>query len=78
MLGVGIEYAITDNWTIKAEYDAVRLSSRNFIVPVGSPFFVGDTFNNGGRNVQEFKVGLQLPVQHRRLRCWAQILIVNP
>jgi outer membrane immunogenic protein len=57
MLGVGIEYAITDNWTIKAEYDAVRLSSRNFIVPVGSPFFVGDTFNNGGRNVQEFKVG---------------------
>ena len=57
MLGAGIEYAVTDNWTIKAEYDYLQLSSRNFIVPVGSPFFVGDTFNNGSRNVQMVKIG---------------------
>jgi outer membrane immunogenic protein len=55
--GVGVEYAITNNWTVKAEYDYLGLSRRNFIVPVGSPFFVGDTFTNGGRNVQMVKVG---------------------
>jgi len=57
LLGGGIEYAVTNNWTIKAEYDYLGLSSRNFLVPLGSPFFVGDTFNNRSRNVQEFKVG---------------------
>jgi outer membrane immunogenic protein len=55
--GVGIEYAITNNWTVKAEYDYLALSRRNFIVPVGSPFFVGDNFTNGGRNVQMVKLG---------------------
>ena len=57
LLGAGIEYAFTDNWTIKAEYDYLGLSSRNFTVLVGAPFFVGDTFNNRSRNAQEFKVG---------------------
>ena len=55
--GVGIEYAITNNWTVKAEYDYLSLSRRAFIVPAGSPFFVGDTFSNSGRNVQMAKIG---------------------
>jgi len=57
LLGAGIEYAVTNNWTIKAEYDYLGVSSRSFIVPLGSPFLVGDNFNNRSRNVQEFKVG---------------------
>ena len=57
LVGGGIEYAVTDNWTMKGEYDYLGLSSRNFIVPVNAPFFVGDTFNNRSRNVQQFKVG---------------------
>ena len=57
MFGVGIEYAFTNNWTAKLEYDYIGLSSRSFVVPVGAPFLVGDVFTTRSRNVQEFKVG---------------------
>ncbi len=58
LLGGGIEYAITNNWTIKGEYDYLGLSgSRSFVVPVGSTFLVGDTFTRSGRNFQMFKIG---------------------
>jgi outer membrane immunogenic protein len=56
--GVGVEYAISNNWTVKVEYDYLALNRRSFIVPAGSPFFVGDTFTSGGRNVQMAKVGI--------------------
>jgi outer membrane immunogenic protein len=55
--GIGIEYAITNNWTVKAEYDYLSLSRRSFIVPAGSPFFVGDTFTGSGRSIQMAKIG---------------------
>jgi outer membrane immunogenic protein len=57
LLGAGVEYAITNNWTIKAEYDYLGVGNRTFVVPVGSPFLAGDTFTSRSRNVQEFKVG---------------------
>jgi len=57
LLGAGVEYAVTNNWTIKAEYDWIDIKGRTFLVPAGSPFLVGDTFTSSGRNVQEFKVG---------------------
>jgi outer membrane immunogenic protein len=57
LVGAGIEYAFTNNWTVKAEYDYLGLSSRTFIVPAGSPFLVGDTFTNRSRNLQMLKVG---------------------
>jgi outer membrane immunogenic protein len=57
LAGVGVEYAFTNNWTVKAEYDYLGLGNRTFVVPVGSPFFAGDTFTSGNRNVQTFKVG---------------------
>ena len=56
LAGVGFEWAITNNWTVKAEYDYIGLNSRTFIVPTGAPWLVGDTFT-GSRNVQEFKLG---------------------
>jgi outer membrane immunogenic protein len=57
LVGAGIEYAFTNNWTAKLEYDYIGLSSRSFVVPVGAPFLVGDVFTTRNRNVQEFKVG---------------------
>jgi outer membrane immunogenic protein len=57
LVGAGIEYAFTNNWTAKIEYDYIGLDSRSFVVPVGAPFLVGDVFTTRSRNVQEFKVG---------------------
>ena len=58
LLGGGIEYAITPNWTIKGEFDYLATGhDRTFFVPVGSPFLVGDTFTHSGRNVSMVKFG---------------------
>jgi outer membrane immunogenic protein len=59
LAGAGIEWAITNNWTVKLEYDYLGLGSRSFTIPVGaplSPLLIGDAFT-GNRNVQEVKVG---------------------
>jgi len=56
--GAGIEYGFGNNVTVKLEYDYLGLGSRTFVVPVGSPFLVGDRFTNSSRNVQMVKVGL--------------------
>jgi outer membrane immunogenic protein len=57
MLGFGLEYAFTNNWTVKAEYDFIDLSSRSFVVPLGARFLVGDVFTSHSNDVQTFKVG---------------------
>jgi outer membrane immunogenic protein len=57
MFGLGLEYAFTNNWTMKAEYDWIGLSSRAFVVPVGAPILGGDVFTTGSSSVQTFKVG---------------------
>ena len=58
LVGAGIEYAFTNNWTVKGEYDYLGLGSgRSFVVPVGSPFLAGDTFAVNNRSVQMFKIG---------------------
>jgi outer membrane immunogenic protein len=59
LAGAGIEWAVTNNWTVKVEYDYLGLGSRSFIVPAGAPLpaaLIGDTFS-GQRNVQEVKIG---------------------
>ena len=58
MFGVGVEYAFNYNWSIKAEFDNIRLSDRSFTV-VGAvlPGLAGDTFTSH-RNIQEIKFGL--------------------
>jgi len=58
LFGAGIEYAFTNNWTMKVEYDHLSLDSRTFIISNGAPFFPGDVFSTGHRSVQEFKVGI--------------------
>jgi outer membrane immunogenic protein len=57
MFGLGIEYAFTNNWTAKLEYDWISVKSRSFVVPVGAPFLVGDVFSTRSNSVQAFKVG---------------------
>ena len=58
LVGAGFEYAFTNNWTVKLEYDYLGLGNRTFIVPAGAPFLAGDTFTTNNRNVQMVKVGL--------------------
>ena len=58
LVGAGIEYAFTNNWTAKLEYDWIAVNSRSFVVPAGAPFLVGDVFSTRNNNVQAFKVGL--------------------
>ena len=67
LVGAGIEWAFAANWSAKVEYNYLGLEDRTFIVPAGSPFFPGDTFTRGNRNVQMVQGGDQLPVQLGRL-----------
>ena len=57
LVGAGVEYAITQNWTAKLEYDYLALNNARFTVTVPSTGLV-DTFTNGGRNVQTVTVGV--------------------
>ena len=57
LVGAGVEYAFTQNWTAKLEYDYLALNNASFTVTLpGTP--VVDTFTNGGRNVQTLTVGV--------------------
>jgi outer membrane immunogenic protein len=56
LAGAGFEYAFTQNWTAKLEYDYLALNNASYTVTV--PGVGADTFTNGGRNVQTFTVGV--------------------
>jgi outer membrane immunogenic protein len=58
LVGAGVEYAFTNNWTVKAEYDYLGLGNRTFVIPAAAPLFAGDTFNSNNRNIQMVKVGV--------------------
>ena len=57
LVGAGVEYAFTQNWTAKLEYDYLALNNASFNVTIPSTGVV-DTFTNGGRNVQTLTVGV--------------------
>jgi outer membrane immunogenic protein len=57
LLGAGFEYALTQNWTAKVEYDYLALNNASYSVTIPSTAVV-DTFTNGGRNVQTVTVGV--------------------
>jgi outer membrane immunogenic protein len=57
LLGAGFEYAFTQNWTTKVEYDYLALNNANYSVTIPSTGLT-DTFTNGGRNVQTLTVGV--------------------
>jgi outer membrane immunogenic protein len=58
LVGAGIEWAFAPNWSAKVEYNYLGLEDRTFTVPAGSPFFPGDNFTRGDRNVQMVKAGI--------------------
>jgi len=59
LLGFGLEWAFTPNWTVKLEYDYLGMNNRTFTVnPNAIPVLAGDTFTTGSRNVQMGKVGI--------------------
>jgi outer membrane immunogenic protein len=58
LLGAGLEWAFANNFSLKVEYDYLRLNGRTFAIPAGSPFLVGDNFTTGGNNVQMATVGI--------------------
>jgi len=57
LVGAGLEYALTNNWTVKLEYDFLGLGNRTFVIPATAPLLAGDTFTSNNRNVQMIKVG---------------------
>jgi outer membrane immunogenic protein len=57
LLGGGVEWAVSNNWSIKGEYDYIGLSNRNFAVPVVVGGGVVDTFTNSSRSFQMVKFG---------------------
>jgi len=57
LVGAGFEYAFTNNWTVKLEYDYLGLGNRTFFIPATAPILPNDTFTSGNRNVQMVKVG---------------------
>ena len=58
MVGVGLEYAFTDNWSGKFEYDHIGLGGRTFTLPGAViPALAGDTITSD-HNVDLVKFGI--------------------
>ena len=58
MTGAGLEYAFGSNWTVKIEYDFIRLPSRSFVIPgVVVPALASDSITSD-HNVQMVKFGI--------------------
>jgi outer membrane immunogenic protein len=59
LVGAGFEYAFTNNWTVKVEYDYLGLGSRTVNVPATAPDpIAGDTFTSSTPSIQMVKVGV--------------------
>ena len=58
LLGGGVEWAFADNWSVRAEYDFLGLSSRSFATPATVPVIGGDVFTLHDRDVQMLTVGI--------------------
>jgi outer membrane immunogenic protein len=54
--GAGVEYGLTPNWTLKAEWDIIRTDSWNTSTTVFGGNFVGDRFSLQ-RDINMFTVG---------------------
>jgi len=71
LAGFGVEWAFTQNWTAKLEYDYLGASGRSFTVPLGFPILAGDTFTSGNHNLQMVKFGVNY------LFNWGQTPVVS-
>jgi outer membrane immunogenic protein len=67
LVGAGIEWAFSDYWSLRFEYDALFLGNRTFTVPFSSPILAGDTFTTNNRTLQMATVGINW-----RFGAWGQ------
>ena len=54
-LGAGLEYAVTNNWTVKGEYLYYDLGNKSYAAPplaANPPYFVGQSFSTTGNIVR--------------------------
>jgi outer membrane immunogenic protein len=58
LAGGGFEWAFSNNWTMRAEYDYFGLSGRSLTVPASFPNLAGDTFTTGNNSIQMATVGI--------------------
>jgi len=58
LVGVGAEWLIVPNVSVKFEYDYLALSSRTFVIPATAPLLAGDTFISKNRDISMVKVGV--------------------
>jgi opacity protein-like surface antigen len=59
LVGAGFEYAFTNNWTVKFEYDYLGLGNRTVNISAAAPDLIaGDTFTSNNLNIQMVKVGV--------------------
>jgi outer membrane immunogenic protein len=59
--GLGVEWAVWNNWSVRAEWDYVKLNSQTFTVsgvPTAGTPFGGDVFNNNNRQINMFTAGV--------------------
>jgi outer membrane immunogenic protein len=59
--GGGIEWAFAGPWSLKIEYDFVKLFNKSFTVPTPSPvagLAAGDTFTTSNRDIQMVLAGI--------------------
>ena len=56
--GAGVEWAFTNNWSARVEYDFVGLQNTSFTVPAAFPVVGGDVFTTHNRNIQMATVGI--------------------
>jgi len=58
LAGGGIEWAFTDNWSARIEYDFLGLNDRTLTVPLGVPVIGGDVFTLHDRDIQMVTFGV--------------------
>ena len=57
--GAGLEYAFWSTWSVRAEYDFVRLNAVSYTLPASAPTpFASDTISSNNRQLNIFTVGL--------------------
>jgi len=56
--GFGLEWAFLNNWSMRAEYDYIRLPDQSYTVAAGTPTFGGDVITYSDRSISIMTVAL--------------------
>ena len=56
--GFGLEWAFSDNWSVRAEYDYIGLSNQTFTVAPGPTTFGGDVISYDNRSISTMTLAL--------------------